>query len=140
MGEKKLSLEAKKRASRIFCWMKINRFNTNFKMERSKNKIIAKNCRKWPKRLFEKNWVEVGNLSKLAKLSQNVECSSGLLGCLGNMEIGLWGQKTGLLNFSLRQDGSFGYEYSYSGVKNIEYYRKTTKNDYLFLPKFSSFL
>ena len=60
-----------KRASRIFCWMKMNRFSTNFKMERSKNKILAKNGRKWPKIFFEIFWVEVGNLSNLANWIKN---------------------------------------------------------------------
>ena len=35
-GEEKVEFGGEKRASRIFCWMKMNRFNTNFKMERSK--------------------------------------------------------------------------------------------------------
>ena len=35
-GEEKVEFGGEKRASRIFCWMKMNRFSTNFKMERSK--------------------------------------------------------------------------------------------------------
>ena len=35
-GGEKVEFGGEKRASRIFCWMKMNRFNTNFKMERSK--------------------------------------------------------------------------------------------------------
>ena len=36
-----------------------------------KIKIIAKNGRKWPKTFFEKNLVEVGNLSNLATWIKN---------------------------------------------------------------------
>ena len=48
----------------------MNRFDTNFKMERSKNNVLAKKGRKLPKRFFEKFWVEAGNLSNLGKLDQ----------------------------------------------------------------------
>ena len=70
-GGEKVEFGGEKRASRIFCWMKMNRFNTNFKMERSKNKILAKKGRKRPKRFVEKIWVEVGNLSNLANWIKN---------------------------------------------------------------------
>ena len=33
--------------------------------------MMAKKGRKWPKRFFEKFWVEVGNLSNLANLKEN---------------------------------------------------------------------
>ena len=58
-GEEKAEFGGEKQASRIFCWMKMNRFNTNFNMESQKNKIIAKSCRKWRKRFFEKFCVDV---------------------------------------------------------------------------------
>ena len=38
-GGEKMELGGGKRASRFFCWMKMNRFNANFDMERS-TKII----------------------------------------------------------------------------------------------------
>ena len=34
-GEEKIEFGGGKWASGIFCWMKMNRFSTNFKMERS---------------------------------------------------------------------------------------------------------
>ena len=37
----------------------------------------------------------------------------------GTMKISLWDPKMGFHNFSSKQDFSFGYAYSYSGVKNI---------------------
>ena len=36
-----------------------------------KNEILAKKGRKWPKRFFEKFWVEPGNLSNLANWIKN---------------------------------------------------------------------
>ena len=36
-----------------------------------KNDILAKKGRKWPKRFFEKFWVEGGNLSNLANWIKN---------------------------------------------------------------------
>ena len=53
-GGEKMEFGGEKQASRIFCWMKMKRFTTNFKMERSKNKILAKKGRKWPKRFLKK--------------------------------------------------------------------------------------
>ena len=45
-GGEKVEFGGEKRASRIFCWMKMNRFDTNFKMEKSKK---IDNSEKGPK-------------------------------------------------------------------------------------------
>ena len=45
----------------------------------------------------------------------------------GKMKIGGWGQKSGFLSFSLNHNFFFGYEYSYSGVKNIQSLAKPPK-------------
>ena len=47
--------------------------------------------------------------------------------CGSKVESAIKGPKTGFPKASLKQKLYFGYEYSYSGVKNIKY-RKTTKN------------
>ena len=70
-GEEEMEFGGEKRSSRIFCWMKMNRFDTHVNMERSKKLDIGERCRKWPKIFFENFWVEIGNLSKLANWIKN---------------------------------------------------------------------
>ena len=55
-----------------------------------------------------------------------------------NLQFEFEAQKMGFQNFSLKQNGSVAYEYEYSGVKNIKYYRKRlkmTKNIFQYFPK-----
>ena len=70
-GGEKVEFGGEKRDSNFFCWMKMNRFDTNFKMERSKKQIMAKKGRKMPKTFFESFLVEIGNLSNLANWIKN---------------------------------------------------------------------
>ena len=51
-GGEKVEFGGEKRASRIFCWMKMNRFNTNFNMERPKKYDIGEKRPKIAKNIF----------------------------------------------------------------------------------------
>ena len=56
------------------------------------------------------------------------------------MEIGVWAPKAGFLNFPLKQNWSFGYGYSYSGIKisnNTEKGPKNVRHHFSFFPKYS---
>ena len=53
-GGEKVEFGGEKRASRIFCWMKMNRFDTNFKMERSKKLYIGEKGPKIAEKVFWK--------------------------------------------------------------------------------------
>ena len=67
----KIEFGSERRASRVFCWMKMNRLVRTFIWKGQKYEMIVKNGRKWPKTFFEIFWVEVGNLSNLANWIKN---------------------------------------------------------------------
>ena len=51
-GEEKVEFGGEKRASRILCWMKVNRFNTNFHMQGSKISDISEKRQKMAENIF----------------------------------------------------------------------------------------
>ena len=71
VNNEKWTLEAKKWASRIFCWMEMHVVNTNFNMQRSKIWHIID---KWPKMATNIFWfclVKIENLSNFADWIKN---------------------------------------------------------------------